>query len=177
MKSDSVAKHFILAFVLALVCYAAFYLAIEHRRTRKGPWHVAFTDSATGAPLIVINQPSLGITNVQISFPGQSVPAKEAVGAVASEQSGRSSPRTSHQSLSTTLDFAKPQPVPYEVPFGKCVFMDTTFLPGSVTFRLFDHEIELLPRVLIIDHREHPWRAHATIALQPAQEAVGRTER
>jgi hypothetical protein len=177
MKSDGVAKHLILAFVLALVCYGAFYLAIEHRRTWKGPWQVAFTDIAAGAPVMVIDQPSLGITNVQISFPGQLLPATDAVGAVASERLGRSSPTTNHQSTFTTLVFAQPRAVPYDVPFGKCVFMDTTFLPGTVTFRLFDHEIELLPRVLIIDHQEHPWRAEATIALQPAQEAVGRSER
>ena len=177
MKSDGVAKHLILAFLLALVCYGAFYLAIEHRRTSKGPWHVAFTDSAAGAPVIVVNQPSLGITNVQISFPGQPLPAKEAVDAVASERLGRSSPITNHPSLFTTLAFAQPRPVPYDVPFGKCVFMDTTFLPGTVTFRLLGHEIELLPRVLIIDHREHPWRADATIALQPAQETAGGSER
>jgi len=42
--------------------------------------------------------------------------------------------------------------------------MDTTFLPGTVAFQLFGHEIELLPRVLIIDHEEHPWHSkHATL--------------
>jgi hypothetical protein len=170
MKSDGVAKHLILAFVLALVCYGAFYLAIEHRRTWKGPWHVAFTDSAAGAPVMVIDQPSLGITNVQISFPGQLLPATDAVDALASDHLRRDSPVTNHHLLFTTLVFAQPRPVPYDVPFGKCVFMDTTFLPGTVTFRLFDHEIELLPRVLIIDHREHPWQPGATITLPHAHE-------
>src|SRR5258708_33111254 len=43
MKRDNPAKHFILAFLIALVVYAFFYHWIEHRRTRKGPWEVAFT--------------------------------------------------------------------------------------------------------------------------------------
>jgi len=58
--------------------------------------------------------------------------------------------------------------VPYEVPFGTCVFMDTTFLPGTVTLRLYGHEIELLPRVLVIDQQEHPWISDSTITLHPA---------
>jgi hypothetical protein len=40
-------------------------------------------------------------------------------------------------------------------------------LPGTVTLRLFGHEIELLPRVLIIDRKEHPWKAGDTIRLAP----------
>jgi len=165
MKSNGALKHFLLAFLLALIGYAAFYLGIEHRRTRNGPWQVAFTNSAAGAPLIVINQPSLRITKVQISFPGETLPATNATGAF--DRSRPDSPITDHQSPFPTLLFAQPRPVPYNVPFGKCVFMDTTFLPGTVTFRLFEHEIELLPRVLIIDHEEHPWPADATIALHP----------
>jgi hypothetical protein len=47
--------------------------------------------------------------------------------------------------------------------------MDTTFLPGTVTFQIFGHEIELLPRVLIIDHQERPWLANGSITLHPLQ--------
>jgi hypothetical protein len=35
--------------------------------------------------------------------------------------------------------------------------MDTTFLPGTITFQLFGHEIELMPRVMMIDHEEKQW--------------------
>jgi hypothetical protein len=49
--------------------------------------------------------------------------------------------------------------------------MDTTFLPGTVTLQVFNHEIELLPRVLVIDGQEHPWLSESTITLHPA--AVG----
>ena len=43
------------------------------------------------------------------------------------------------------------------------IFQDPTFLPGTVTLRQFGHEIELLPRVLIIDKKEIPWRAGKTV--------------
>jgi hypothetical protein len=148
MKSDGPIKHFILAFVLAVICYAFFYNNIEHRRTRRGPWSVTFTNSPEGWAQMVIDQPKLAITNVEISFPEQ---------AMNSTQKAR------------TLVFSQPQPVPYDVPFGKCVFMDTTFLPGTVTFEIYGHEIELLPRVLIIDHQERPWLPSNSITLHPVQ--------
>lgn len=144
MNSERVWKHFLLAFLLALVGYAVFYGAIEHRRTRKGPWEVTFTQDAGGVPSILANQPKLGITNVLIRFTGELPLTTNAVG---------------------TLVFSQPRQVPYDVPFGRCIFMDTTFLPGTVTFQLFGHEIELLPRVLIIDHAEHSWRSGAVITL------------
>jgi hypothetical protein len=147
MKSDGPMKHFILAFLLAVICYVFFYHAIEGRRTRKGPWEITFTNDASGAPAVLINQPKLAITNAQISFPSEQLRQKF-------------SP--------STVAFAQARPVPYDVPFGTCVFMDTTFLPGTVTLRLYGHEIELLPRVLVIDRQEHPWLSDSTITLHPA---------
>jgi hypothetical protein len=41
--------------------------------------------------------------------------------------------------------------------------MDTTFLPGTIVFDLFGHEIQLIPRVLRIDGKEIPWQSNATI--------------
>lgn len=136
MKSDGPLKHFAIAFLIAAACYAVFYPMIEHRRVRKGPWEVTFTNTNDGVPVVVINQPKLAITNVQLSFPDQpALPAQ----------------------VETNFAFAQPREVPYKVPMGRCVFMDTTFLPGTVTFELAGHEIQLLPRVLIIDRQEHPW--------------------
>lgn len=147
MKAEGVAKHFLLAFVLALVGYMVCYEVVEHRRTRNGPWRVTFTAGSNDAPIVVIDQPKLAITNVQLRFDGETLRPTNA---------------------SVTLVFGEPKPVPYEVPFGKCVFMDTTFLPGTLTFQLFGHEIELLPRVLVIDRREHRWQPYTDIALPPA---------
>jgi hypothetical protein len=144
MKPEGPARHFVLAFLLALAGYIVFYQSIEHRRTRNGPWRVTFTTGSNDVPTIVIDQPRLAITNVQIRFAEETLAAKD---------------------NPVTLLFGQPRPVPYEVPFGKCVFMDTTFLPGTVTFQLFGHEIEFLPRVLVIDRQEHRWQTGTTIAL------------
>jgi hypothetical protein len=146
MKSDGPLKHFLLAFLLALVCYAVLYRGCETRRTRRGPWEVTFTTNTTGFPLLVINQPRLAITNKQITFPEQRAPATSAL---------------------ETIWFRQPKPVPFPVPFGQCIFMDTTFLPGTVVFQLYGHQIELMPRVLITDRQEHPWFSDNPITLHP----------
>jgi hypothetical protein len=148
MKSDGPMKHFILAFLLALICYAFFYHAIEHRRTRKGPWAITFTNDFSGNPTLVINEPELAITNAQITFTNQ---------------------RVATPFSSATLVFSEPRPVPYDVPFGNCVFMDTTFLPGTVTLHVFSHEVEVRPRDLVIDRQEHPWLSGSTITLHPVE--------
>jgi len=51
MKFPGPLKHLVFAFVIALALYVSFYRAIEHRRTRNGPWQVAFTN-ALGAPAL-----------------------------------------------------------------------------------------------------------------------------
>ena len=150
MKAEGPAKHFVLAFLLVLAGYIVLYRGIEHRRIRNGPWRVTFTTGSGHVPTIVVDQPRLALTNVQIRFAGDTL---------------------SRTNAPVTLVFGEPRPVPYEVPFGKCVFMDTTFLPGTVTFELFGHEIELLPRALIIDRQDHPWQPDATITLPRAQPA------
>src|SRR5437868_6296943 len=100
-------RNLALVFALALLAYAAFYFGIEHLRARKGPWQVTFKSTPSGTPLLLINQPALGITNVQIIFP---------------EAANSASPPA-------TLVFDHPREVPYDLPFGRCRFMDTTFLP------------------------------------------------
>jgi hypothetical protein len=104
--------------------------------------------------MLLINQPSLAITNVHLYFPGQQLPARN---------------------NSTTSRFAEAKPVPFDVPFGKCIFLDTTFLPGTVTLQLFGHEIELLPRALIIDHQEHPWLPESTNTLHSMPDPIETT--
>ena len=150
MKSDNPIKHFAFAFAIAVAIYFIAYSSIEHRRTRKGPWQVTFATSTNGEPRMIIDQPTLHLENVEIVFAGE-------VAAFTNNL--------------TTLQFSQPRQVPYEVPFGKCIFMDTTFLPGTLTFQFFGHEIELLPRVMIIDHREQPWRSGSTITLSRSQTA------
>src|SRR6266487_6290726 len=144
MKRDRLLKHSLVAFGIALLVYVTFYTAIEHRRTRAGPWQVTFTHDTTSARSIIINQPALGITNVQILFVGESNSLPEA---------------------DRTLQFGEARAVPFEVPFGKCVFLDTTFLPGTIALNLYGHEVQLLPRVLTIDHVEALWRSNDRFVL------------
>ena len=149
MKPDGLLRQVAWVFVGALVVYAFAYTAIEHRRTRNGPWQVAFTHDASGTPALLVNQPQLAITNVLLVFPGETM--------------------TPPTNAAARPAFAQPQPVPFAVPFGQCVFMDTTSLPGTIVFELFGHEIQLLPRVLTIDKTEQPWQSGARLTLNRAQ--------
>lgn len=144
MKSGGIGRQVVALFVIVLALYLVIYTAIEHRRNRDGPWEVTFSRDAAGAPALRIDQPRLAITNVLIVF--------------------TNAPATN--SGATMIAFAKPRPVPFEVPYGRCVFMDTTFLPGTVVFELFGYQVQLIPRVLTIDEtNELLWRNDETISL------------
>jgi hypothetical protein len=147
MKREGALRQFLIAFIIAVVAYGVLYTVIENKRNRKGPWLVTF-GQVKGAPAIFINQPQVGITNVTLIFEGQTA-------------AGSPAP--------PPVNFALARIVPFDVPYGKVIFLDTTFLPGTVTMQLFGHEIELLPRVLILDHSKHPWRADEVIRLAPAK--------
>jgi hypothetical protein len=143
MKQDRLVKRLAVAFILALALYASTYAWIEHRRKAAGPWQVTFTQHTSGAPALVVNQPALGITNVHVLFEGTDVDA-------------------------ITLEtFAptEPRAVPFDVSFGRCVFMDLTSLPGTIVLEMFGREIQFLPRVLTIDKVERPWQSGETLVL------------
>ncbi|MDB6108485.1 MAG: hypothetical protein JWR69_235 [Pedosphaera sp.] len=157
MKSTGSWKHFVWAFAIALVLYVIAYTFIENRRTRNGPWQVSFIQENAGPPTLIIDEPKLNITNVRIAFPN------------------KSSTRTNAIWL-----FSRPKQVPFDVPFGSCIFEDTTFQPGTVVFNAFGHEIQLIPRTLTIDGKEYPWKSESTltltnrgILLDPAKPSAG----
>lgn len=152
MPSPGPQKHFIFAFIIALVVYIVSYSWIEHRRTRHGPWQITFTTYA-GAPALVINETRLQISNFTVTFPGQPAPF-----------------------TNSTISFDPPQPVPFHLPFGECIFMDTTFQPGSLVFVEFDHEIQLLPRMLTVDKREYAWQSGAVIVLTNAPKRLNKAD-
>ena len=149
MKKDHPAKHFLIPFFIAVAVYAIAYSWIEHRRTRNGPWELTFSTNQAGNAVVLIHQPKLGLMNITLAFDSPPVPL--------------------NTNLPVRLSFAQPRPVPYDLPFGKCLFMDTTFLPGTLTFSNASHEIELLPRVLVIDRKEHPWQPGEVIRLGPGE--------
>lgn len=144
MKPDLALKQIVVVFVATVFLYLAVFYGVEHLRSRNGPWEVTFAQDDAGPPAVVVSQPRLQIHNLRILFPGEQCPA-----------GSRPQP----------VLFDKPRPVPFEVPFGRCLFEDLTFLPGTVTFDLFGHEIELIPRALTIDKQEYSWTSGATISV------------
>lgn len=141
-KRDPIWKQALAVFGVCAVFYFGGFWALQHWRTRRGPWEVTF-HSTNGAPVVRIAAPALGITGVQIVFPGTNAPPLNQA-------------RTVRFDDPTRRD---------DVPFGRVKFLDTTVLPGTVTFDLFGHEIELLPRTLILNRREHAWRDGERIEL------------
>jgi hypothetical protein len=129
-------------FAAVALAYLWLFHVIEARRTAKGPWCVTFA-ARDGTPSLNVNQPALGIRDVQIVFLAARAPTN----------------------LLQTVEFDRPRPVPFDAPFGRCVFLDTTFLPGTVVLEAFGHQIQLLPRTLTINGAEHAWRSGARIEL------------
>jgi hypothetical protein len=142
MRLGRALRHFLFAFALALGLYAGLFGWIQHRRAANGPWEVTFAAEAD-APLLIVNQYRLGITNVRLHFPDHRVPTN----------------------LPQVVTFSTARPVPFDVPLGRCVFLDPLFLPGTVALEVFDHQVQLLPRVLTIDGQEHQWRSGETLSL------------
>jgi hypothetical protein len=141
MKSGFTPRSVALVFALILAAYFGGFYGIEHLRSRKGPWTVEFETNPGGEPIITIRQAALKLSAVKLLFHGEM--------------------RTNH---SSTVHFDRPQK---PVPFGTVLYEDLTFLPGVITFDLFGHEIELLPRVLVINKQPTAWRSEMLIELWP----------
>ncbi len=143
MQSDGFLKHLVIAFGLALVGYGLLYGCDRHLRMRRGAWEFTFAASAQGEPTLTIDQPFLGISKVRI---------------VIKEET--------YEGATQRIRFDKPG---IELPFGKPMFYDTTYLPGSITMDLFGHEVEVLPRTLILNFKEKPWKSGEVISLTPEE--------
>lgn len=133
MKSDRLPRILLFGFVSALVLYIGAFSLINNRRSSHGPWRVVFGTDAEGKPGLLVEQEKLKISE-RIVFPDQ---------------------HFSETNLASAFVFDDPTKT--KVPFGEVIFQDLTFLPGTVTLNLFGHEIELLPRTLIIDKQELAW--------------------
>ena len=145
MASDIKLKSVGLVFVVVLALYAAVFAGIEYRRHKNGPWEVEFVTDAAGQPAIWIAQAHLGIGAVEVIFAGE---------------------RVAQTNLQERVRFER---VLRPLPFGKRIFEDLTFLPGTETYDFFGHEVELLPRVLIVNRREIPWQSGRRLELRPTE--------
>jgi hypothetical protein len=132
MRPAGILKHFGAALLIAVAFYFVTFTWIERRRAANGPWQITFEADAVGRASLSIAEAKLNILQV-VRFPH-----------------GRTTPN-----LSNTVTFGQDAP---DLPFGEMVFHDPTFLPGTVVMRLFNHHVQLLPRVLTIDGKEYPWR-------------------
>jgi hypothetical protein len=125
-----------------LIGYIVVFSWMENQRRKNGPWEITFTE-VDHTPALLINQAKLGLTNIALVFPNTTAPTN----------------------LPQTVRFQHGQVAPMDLPFGKCIFLDTLFLPGTVVCEVFGHEIQLLPRTLTLNRREHPWAAGEKILL------------
>ena len=150
MQPSGFAKPVWVGLLLAVAIYAGGFALDQHLRTRRGPWEVTFATAPSGAPAILVSQPKLNIANLEIVFLGET--ATNVHGSV-------------------VFDFPQKP-----VPFGKVKFEDLTYLPGTVTFDFFGHEIELLPRTLYINRKAHPWISNEAITLSAADKPVALPE-
>jgi len=141
MKQGITPKSVFFVFVGVAGFYFAAFYGMEYLRERKGPWELEFNPNRGGTPALVITQPALGVKDVTILFRGEF--STNTPGVVRFDGVERA-PR-----------------------FGRLLFHDLTFLPGVLTFDFFGQEVELLPRVLVVNKREIPWHTGATIELWP----------
>ncbi len=141
MKTDRLAKILLIGFVLALGLYILSFSFIQNRRTAKGPWRVVFMTDYAATPGLLVENSRLKISQ-RIMFSGQ---------------------KLSQTNLARPFVFDDPTQT--NVPFGQVVFQDLTFLPGTVTLNFSGHEVELLPRVLIVDRQEHDWKTGRVITV------------
>jgi hypothetical protein len=133
MRSEGILKHVGVALLIAVVFYFVTYTWIEHRRVVHGPWEIRFSSDTAGVPSLSISETELNISKT-VRFTG-----------------GKTKPN-----ISKSVEFRLETP---ELPFGEIVFQDPTFLPGTLSMHLFDHKVELVPRVLFIDGKEYPWNS------------------
>ena len=139
-------------FALTLVLYFAGFNGIEYLRERKGSWRVNFDAAAAGGPTMTIHQPALGIDGFRVVFEGAGVDGLTSGGVVFDD------PGLNAQPMDTTPESSQElKQRAFAVPFGECIYQDLMFLPGVVTMNLLGHEIELMPRTLVIDKKEVPW--------------------
>jgi hypothetical protein len=149
---DNLLKHLFVAFAIALVGYVAFFAFDSHMRLRHGPWVVDFQVTTNQEPLLVINEPQLGIKNVRIILEGETVTNAPGV-------------------------FSFDSPTKRNIPYGRVRFHDLTYLPGTITLDLYGHEIELIPRALFLNTRETPWQSEATYRLTVTNKIPGLKDR
>ena len=114
-----------------------------HLRLSKGPWEITFTSDGEGHPTLDILQPKLKISE-RVRFPDG--------------KAGRSNVAEVVRFRETTTN----------LPFGEMLMQDALYMPGTITVRLSGHVVEILPRTLIVDGKEYPWKEGQEVSITGA---------
>ena len=146
-------KSITLTFVLSVIFYFLAYGWISRWQTGRGPWQVEFTTNHAGMAQIIIAQPTLGLSNITVRFEGETLAATNRPGLVL---------------------FSKPR---QPTPFGELIYDDLMQQPGVVTLDLFGHEVELLPKHLILNRQPVNWTNGAVITLVTTNKTPSGTPR
>ena len=128
-------------FVVAVIFYFLAYGWMSRWQTGRGPWQVEFTTNQTGVAQIVIAQPALGLSNITLRFEGETLAP------------------TNHPGI---VLFSKPRQA---TPFGELIYDDLMRQPGVITLDMFGHEVELIPKHLILNRQPVSWTNNIVISL------------
>jgi hypothetical protein len=134
-------KSVALTFVLAAVFYCFAYSWMTRWQTGRGPWLVEFGTNVAGRPQMIITQPALGLSNITVCFEGETLAPTDRTGTVA---------------------FSKPR---QPTPFGEVIYDDLMRQPGVITLDLFGHEVELIPKHLVLNRHPVGWTNGAVFTL------------
>ena len=150
-RSKNIWRVLIRLFFLTLALYICGFYGLEHIRDRKGPWVVTF-DAVASRPTIIIEQKALGINGFKIIFENVNT------NGLTSGKVRFDNPKLNAQPMDQTPESSQElKQRAFDVPFGECIYQDLMFLPGVVTMNLLGHEIELMPRTLVINKKQMPW--------------------
>src|SRR5947208_1011458 len=108
MRTAVTPRSVALWFFVVLVLYLGVFYGMEYWRHRKGPWEVNFVSDGQGNPSVVVYQPGLNISSVELLFPGE---------------------KALTNNLSQRVSFSRPLK---KIMFGRVLYQDLTVLPGVV---------------------------------------------
>jgi hypothetical protein len=134
-------KNVVFTLVLAIAFYLLAYSFLSRRQSSRGPWEATFGTNEVGAPHLIVDQPTLGISNVIVRFADERLAPTNRTGRVA---------------------FSEPKRA---TPFGYVQYDDLMFQPGVVTLDCFGHLVEMTPKKLGLNGMALEWTNQAVHVL------------
>lgn len=135
----------VLIFFLALIpVYGLVFWGTEYLRGKDGPWRLVFSSDASGEPSLMVEHAGILAGGVEVRFTGEKIAPGTRVECILDKP-------------------GKP------LPWGKRISEDITFLPGTLAIDAFGHEVEIAPRVMVINRKEIAWGSQMRVQLTPEQ--------